>query len=110
MPKKGKETVVVHRQATKDRYGDRVLGPVVGELKYCKVWPRASSEDSDRGTIAIDGLNIWAPQPITLDLLATDEVEVRGDIHSIEGAPGDWRKNGKALGLLFQTMRYGAGE
>lgn len=108
MPKKGKETVVVRRQATKDRYGNRVPGAVVGELKRCLVYPRASTENAERGTVAIDGQNVWAPVPIRIEVLATDEVEVRGELQSIEGKPGDWHKNGKRLGLLFQTMKYGA--
>lgn len=108
MPKKGKEIVTVRRQSTKDRYGNRVLGEVVGQLKRCIVYPRASSEDSDRGIVAIDGQNVWAPSPLKIDVYATDDVEIRGELHSIEGKPGDWRKSGKRLGLLFQTERYGA--
>ena len=108
MPKQGTETVVVRRASTRNRNGDRVLGEVVGELTRCIIWPRSSTETANRGIVAIDGHNVWAPSPVTLDVRATDEVEVRGETYQIEGKPGDWRKpNGIEQGLLFQTKQYG---
>lgn len=109
MPKRGTEVVTVRRQATKDRYGNRVPGEVVGALRRCITYPRASTEDADRGTVSIDGLTVWAPAPLSTDLKATDDVEIDGDLYSVEGTPGAWKraKNGRTMGLLFQTMRYG---
>jgi uncharacterized protein YfaP (DUF2135 family) len=108
MPKRGTETVEIRRAPTKDRFGDIVPGAKVGDLKNCIVWPRSSSENSDRGIISIDGHHVWAPDPVDFDFSAEDVAVVRGNEEQVEGTPGDWRKaSGTKLGILFETKRYG---
>lgn len=107
MAKKGKENITIQRRPEETRTGDRAPGEVAGVLRRCLVWPRASSEQADRGTVTIEGYNVWAPAPIAFEISSDDVVVVRGHEHEIEGVPGDWQKRGKMLGLLFQTKRYG---
>lgn len=107
MAAKGTEEVVVRRAPTKDRLGDVVPGEVVGTLTRCIVWPRSSSEDSNRGIVTIEGLTVFVPAPVATMPLGSDVVEVRGQTHQIEGAVGDWRKkNGRKVGIMFETTRY----
>ena len=108
MAKRGTETVEVRRRPTKDPMGDPVPGEKVGDLTACIIWPRSSSEQAERGTVSIEGFNVWAPAPYAVTPKATDVVVVRGEEHEVEGVPGDWRtKRGRQQGLLFQTKRYG---
>lgn len=107
MAAKGVEDVLVRRAPTQDRLGDPVPGEVVGILENCIVWPRSTSENADRGRVTIEGQNVWVPAPVSIVPKASDVVEIRGEMHNIDGAVGDWRKKtGKRKGLLFATTRY----
>lgn len=107
MAKRGNETVVISRAPTIDRLGDKVPGSVVGSLTSCIVWPRESTEDANRGVIILDGYTVWAPAPIAIEVRATDTVALRGKDWNIEGVPGDFRKNGRKLGLMLMLKRSG---
>ena len=108
MAAKGSELITVQRQSTKNSDGDKTPGEVVGLLERCIVLPRASSENSDRGITGVKGYTVWAPQPVTFEVKASDVIVVRGEECGVDGAVQDWRnKRGRKLGLLFQTMRYG---
>lgn len=107
MAKRGVETAIVSRPGVRTRLGDLTPGAVVGPLTGCIVWPRTSSENADRGVVIIDGYEVWAPAPITIDIKATDVINVRGEDWNIEGRPGDYRKNGVKLGLMLLLKRSG---
>lgn len=105
--KKGSENLTVQRQPTRNSDGDKTPGEVVGILRRCIVMPRASTERAERGITSIAGFTVWAPEPITIEVRATDVIVVRGFEHGIDGVPGDWRKGKRKMGLLFQTVHYG---
>lgn len=109
MPAKGTETVKVFRPGTRTRTGDATPETLAGTLTHCIILPRSTDETADRGTVIIEGYIVWAPAPVTFEVKATDEIEVRGKRWRIEGVPGDWRsKRGKPLGLMFTVQRLGA--
>lgn len=108
MAKRGRETCTVKRSPTKGRTGDVTPGAVVGDLTACIIWPRFSSEDSERGTRIIEGYTVFAPAPVAIEVRATDTITARGDDWNIDGAPGDWRsKNGRKIGLMVMLKRSG---
>lgn len=110
MAAKGSELVSVQRAPSEDAFGDKQPGEMVGLLKRCIIMPRASRENAERGIVSIEGFTVWAPAPVTIEVLATDVIVVRGEEYGVDGVVGDWRnKRGKFLGLLFQTSRYGIG-
>lgn len=107
MTAKGTETVVVRKPPEEDRFGNKKPGAVVGSLERCIIWPRSSTEESNRGIVGVDGYHVWAPEPYAVTPDAADIVEIRGVSYNIEGQPGDWRnRRGKKKGLLFETSRY----
>src|SRR5690349_17221296 len=107
MAAKGTETVTVFEKGTRDRVNNVVDGPEKGVLTRCIIFPRSTDESSDRGTITIEGYNVWAPAPIGFPLSSTDVVVARGRKWSVEGVPGDWRnKRGKKLGVLLTLQKF----
>lgn len=107
MAAKGTETVEVFEKGTRDRLNNVVDGPKKGDLKRCIIFPRETSEDSNRGTITIEGYTVWAPAPIAIPLSSTDTVVARGRRWSVEGVPGDWRsKRGKKLGVMLTLQKF----
>lgn len=118
MPAEGTETVEVYRAGgPPDRYGQTPPGTLVATLRDCIVWPRASSDRSDRGITTTEGHNIWVPDgrvtwsesvPVPdREIKPSDEVWVRGSKEAIDGQVGDWRKkNGMRKGYLFETKTW----
>lgn len=109
MAQRGTEDVVVKRPAKPSRTGDPGAPTDLGTLKDCIVWPRSTDENANRGTVTIEGYNVWAPAPVAVVPKSTDIVHVRGVDWQIEGVPGDWRKRGRKVGILFAVMKYGTG-
>lgn len=89
----GAETVTVLRGGTvKDRYGnDRIdfTTPTRTRIDGCAVAPRGSTETAGGRTGVIVGLTLFLPAGV--DITAADRVEVRGDVWTVEGQPGEWR-------------------
>jgi hypothetical protein len=109
MAARGTEVVEVLRPGKPSRTGDPTAPTSLGSLVGCIVWPRSTDETAERGTITIEGYNVWAPNPVKVTPKATDIVKVRGEDWQIDGVPGDWRnKQGQKLGILFAVTKYGA--
>lgn len=102
-----KETIRLRPGRELDRFNDPVgPEPAWHSVPGAIVVPRNSQEYEQRGPIIIAGYMIALPPVIkdtsgtTLDLTDTWEVEVRGDVHQIEGAIGDYGKR-----IIFYTQR-----
>lgn len=60
------------------------------DIVGCSVAPRSEGEDTQHGREGvIIGFTILVPR--TVDVVATDRLEVRGDVYLVDGEPGDWR-------------------
>jgi hypothetical protein len=116
MAVKGKEEVILVRPGEVDRNGDPVGGDAqVGIFEQCIVWPRISTEVSEKGTVISEGYNVWIPwQPkgnrdiidLAMEVKATDRVVVRGDDWQIDGTPADQRTmKSKRLGVQMTVKR-----
>jgi len=112
---KGTEELVV-RRPVRDRYGDVTAEEAVAYQGQAILWPRASSETSDRGIVTIEGFHVfvpngqttWAPEiPVAeRKILPTDVITARDGRWEIDGAVGDWRKKtGRKVGLLYEVKR-----
>ena len=68
--------------------------------------PRESQDYEQRGSIIIKGFMVALPGTVrdnlgqVVEIEDTDEVEVRGEVHQIDGAVGDYVKR-----IIFYTMR-----
>lgn len=112
---KGKEEVILVRPGEVDRNGDPTGdSTTMGIFEQCVVWPRTSTEVSERGTVITEGYNVWIPwlgtNRDTLDdvmgIEATDLVIVRGDDWQIDGSPADHRNmRAKRLGIQMVLKR-----
>jgi len=109
MAARGSEEVVILRPGQPDRYGSIGESVEVGRLKNCVVIPRVSGETEDRGVVIISGYQIWAPEIVgQVSPKATDLLQVRGELHNVDGVPGDYRsKRGRRLGDMIYTLRSG---
>lgn len=115
MAVKGKEEVILVRPGEPDRNGDPTGDAVtLGIFEQCVVWPRVSTEVSERGTVITEGYNVWIPwagdNRTTLDEVmgveGTDLVVIRGDEWMVEGTPADQRSlKGKRQGVQMVTKR-----
>ncbi len=113
---KGKEEVILVRPGGVDRNGDPTGDDAeVGIFEQCVVWPRVSTEVSEKGTVITEGYNVWIPwQPLAnqeivdlaMGIKATDRVVVRGDDWQIDGSPADQRSmKSKRLGIQMTVKR-----
>jgi len=115
MAAKGKEEVILVRPGEVDRNGDPTGdATTLGIFEQCIVWPRVSTEVSERGTVITEGYNVWIPwagdNRLTLDEVmgveATDVVVIRGEEWQVEGTPADQRTmKSKRLGIQMVTKR-----
>ncbi len=80
------EEVSVFTPAKTDQNGDPIGVDGAPCTVQAVVWPRTSTEDSDRGVIIIQGLNMKLPagDPIA----AVDVVTARGEDWDVDGVPG----------------------
>lgn len=102
----GNETVVIKREQDVDWQGDPVGDSSEIVLTRCQLWPRSSTEDSDRGRVIIEGWNVFVPKGQAA-VLATDIVEIRGEDHLVVGKPGAYDIKGRDKGQIFVTSRTG---
>lgn len=112
---KGKEEVILVRPGEVDRNGDPTGdATTMGIFEQCVVWPRTSTEVSERGTVITEGYVVWLPwigdNRATLDevmgVKATDRVIVRGDEWQVEGSPADHRSmRARRLGVQIVLKR-----
>lgn len=102
-----KETILLRAARPKDRFNDPVGPvPVWREVPGATVVPRNSHEDEARGPIVISGFMVVLPSKVrdkkaALVPLDSDwEVQVRGEVHQIEGEIGDYGRK-----IIFYVMR-----
>lgn len=88
---RGKETVLVRRAQKVDKLRPAAAAAPEHPLEGCLVWPAASKEEG-KGWIQIDGYDFLARPGA--DVVATDEVQVRGDWYQVEGKPADYGRRG----------------
>lgn len=102
MAVKGRETVTVVRKAKVDK-----LKPTAGpanefDVERCELIPRASNE-SGNGWVQISGYTVVAPGEA--DIRADDQLRILGDLYSVIGKPGVFRKKGKPVATMATTER-----
>jgi hypothetical protein len=103
MAKKGDETIHVIRKPKVDK-----LKPASGpteefDVDDCFVIPRSSNE-TEGGWVQLSGYTVVAPGGT--DVRADDQITVRGEVHSVIGKPGLYRKGRKSY--LFITAARSA--
>jgi hypothetical protein len=105
---RGAETIRVKRPAPVDWQGDPTGDPQEFDIRNCQLWPRSSTEDSDRGRVIIEGWNVYIPPGSPNSVYATDTIVVRGDEYSVVGVPGAYDLKGKDKGMIVVLSRTGA--
>lgn len=115
MAMKGKEEVILVRPGEVDRNGDPTGdSTTLGIFERCLVWPRVSTEVSEKGTVITEGYNVWIPWTAknagTIDeamkIYATDLVVVRVGEWQIDGTPADQRNmKSRRLGVQMAVRR-----
>lgn len=84
-----KEKIRLKAAQAEDRFGDPEGPPTEWrDVTAMAVVPRNSSEHEQRGSIIISGFMIVVKSSVAVDAL--DSVEVRGQVHQIEGEIGDY--------------------
>jgi hypothetical protein len=87
------EQVVILRTGppSQDRYGNDIPGATTRyEIDDCLVAPRLAGDAGEGGRQGvIVGTTVYFPKGT--DVRASDQLEVRGETHTIEGDPGWWR-------------------
>lgn len=88
------ETVIILRPGTptSDIYGNDVPGADTRtDVEGCLVAPRLQGDATEGGRQGvIIGMTVYFPTTRPTDPRATDRLEVRGEVHTIEGDPGWW--------------------
>ena len=105
---RGNEVIHVKRPAPVDWQGDPPGDPQEFDIPGCQLWPRSSTEDSDRGRVIIEGWNCFIPPRSANSVYATDTVVVRGEEYSVVGVPGVYDLKGKDKGMIVVLSRTGA--
>lgn len=102
-----KETILVRPPRALDRFNDPVGEPALwSEVPGATCVPRNSQEDEKRGPIVIAGFMVALNSPmrdvfgIVVPIEHDWEVQIRGDVHQIEGDVGDYGRK-----ILFYTLR-----
>lgn len=103
-----RESIVLIPPTSVDWQGDPT-GAAGSEVTVegCKVWPRTSTENAARGSIVIEGLNVWIPST-QVEITASHKVKARGEIYTVEGGPGYYAGKG-ILAALEKVGRKPAG-
>jgi len=102
-----KETILARPPRPLDRFNDPIGEvPLWSEIPGAVCVPRNSQEDERRGPIVISGFMVALNGPIrdkfgVLTPIAHDwEIQIRGEVHQIEGDVGDYGRR-----IIFYTMR-----
>lgn len=95
---RGKETVAILPQRTRDRHGDPV-GDAPEEIlvRGAMTWPRTSNEDG-RGWVTVDGLNVYLPRGSVLPG-PKDQMRARDEVWDVDGTPADYQAKGAIVTL-----------
>lgn len=93
---RGNETITVFPHTGKDRDGIDSFGPSY-DVPGCIPYPRTSDELAQGGTVI--GENVFVPTGGSA-IKAQDNVTLRGTRYAVDGKPGDFRKSGRAKGVL----------
>ena len=113
MSTKGKEQVALRRVDRND-YGDREVTNTLVVFMNCAVIPRTLGEDSERGSVAVAGHQVYVPPQRAQwsasvdeedrEVKDTDQLHVRGEWTDIEGHPADYVDlKGRAKGTIITT-------
>lgn len=102
-----KETILVRPPRPLDRFNDPVGEPTLwSEIPGATCVPRNSHEDERRGPIVVAGFMVAMNAPIRdkagviVPLAFNWEVQIRGEVHQIEGDVGDYGRK-----VIFYTVR-----
>lgn len=93
---RGNETITVFPHTGQDRDGIDTYGTEY-DVEGCIPWPRTSDELSEGGTVI--GENVFVPAGGAA-IKAQDNVVLREVRYAVDGKPGDFRKSGRAKGVL----------
>lgn len=93
---RGNETITVHPHTGQDREGVDTWGANY-DVPGCIPWPRTSDELDEGGTVI--GENVFVPAGGAA-IGEKDNVTLRGTRYAVDGKPGDFRKSGRAKGVL----------
>jgi hypothetical protein len=103
----GEQVGVIRPSTATDRYGNsqRTYGSTASHtVDGCAFDPGASTEDNDGRTATVTAPTLYCPPGA--DLLASDQVLVRGTRYEVDGEPADWRDPfGSTLGGIVATLR-----
>ena len=103
----GESVGVVRPTTSTDRYGNssRSYGSTATHtITGCAFDPGSSTEDNDGRTATITAPTLYCPPGA--NLLASDQVLVRGTRYEVDGEPATWRDPfGSAVGGVTATLR-----
>lgn len=86
----GVQTLIRHRPAPTDDFGDPTGPPDDETYEGCDVWPRGSKEDAGRSATVVTGYTAIVYDQ-DADIEPGDRIEWDGDDYFVEGRPGKWR-------------------
>lgn len=99
-----KESIFVLARTATDELGDPIPATDPDrEIKGCKIIPRSSTSDAERGDVPISGFDIYAPKGTRVD--AMDQIRVRGVVQEVEGTPADYGKKVRIATRLAGVVR-----
>lgn len=94
------ETVTVVRPPARDTFGDALPGTEAStDLPGCLVAPGGSGEQNSGANQVTTDATVYAPPGA--DILATDRLLVRGQLHEVVGQPQQWT----GYGLVIDVRR-----
>lgn len=102
----GRESITIQHYGPPDDFGGRQPEGDPVQVGGCHIWPRTSTENADRGVVVISGLNVFVPPGV--DVRPTDRITARDKEYDVEGEPGDYRRSGRAIGLLVVLKKVGS--
>ena len=105
MPR-GAETVRVVRKPKVDKLKPSTATATEFDVDNCHVLPRSSNEQ-EYGWVQIEGFTVVAPGDA--DIREHDQLQVRDELHSVIGKPGQYRKGGRPVALMVTTERVSSG-
>lgn len=96
------ETVTVVRNTGKDQHGDPLPGSAsTHDVTDCALGPLSSDENTDKADTVTSGWTLyrWGQA----DILVTDQVRVRGQLHNVVGRVREWADIGIEVTLVRVT-------
>jgi hypothetical protein len=94
------ETVTRIRPPAVDAYGDPVAGDADElDIDGWVIAPLSSTEDTDRAETVASGFTLY--RYAAADVLPTDQLRIRGDVHEVVGRVRVWSD----VGIELETRR-----